>query len=141
MGDSRTMATTDNKQLMQHIFEELAKGNSKPLVESMHDDFRWTVSGKTKWSRTYEGKRAVLTELFGTLRSRLGDKIVTTARRFIAEDDLVVVEARGSNTTREGRPYNNEYCFIFRIEDGKLREVTEYMDTELITAVLDDSES
>jgi ketosteroid isomerase-like protein len=134
------MSTTENKQLLQHIFTELSKANSKPFVESMDDDFRWIVTGNTKWSRTYDGKRCVLTELFDALRSRIGDKITTTAHRFIAEDDLVVVEARGSNTTKAGIPYNNSYCFIFRISDGKLKEVTEYLDTELVTAALGDLE-
>lgn len=132
------MGASENKQLMRHIFTELAKGNSRPLVESMDDDFRWVVTGNTKWSKTYEGKQAVLTELFGVLRSKIGDRIRTVARRYIAEDDLVVVEARGNNTTRAGLSYNNSYCFIFRISEGRLKEVTEYLDTELVTAALSD---
>jgi uncharacterized protein len=130
------MGAAENKQLMQNIFTELSKGNSKPFVESMDDDFRWTVMGNTRWSKTYDGKQAVLTELFGVLSSKMNDRIRTTALRFIAEDDLVVVEARGNNTTKAGKAYNNEYCFIFRIAEGKLKEVTEYLDTELVTAAL-----
>jgi ketosteroid isomerase-like protein len=65
------MGATENKQLMQRIFEELSKGNSEPFVASMADDFRWTVTGTTKWSRTYEGKQSVLMELFGPLRARI----------------------------------------------------------------------
>ena len=132
------MGAAENKELMQRIFTELSKGNSKPFVESMDDDFRWIVTGNTRWSKTYEGKQAVITELFGTLRSKIADNIRTTAHRFIAEDDLVVVEARGNNTTRSGKSYNNAYCFIFRIAGGKLKEVTEYLDTELVTAALGD---
>jgi ketosteroid isomerase-like protein len=132
------MGTTENKQLMQHIFTELSKGNSMPFVESMDDDFRWIVTGNTKWSKTYDGKQSVLTELFGALRSKIDDNIRATAHRYIAEDDLVVVEARGSNTTKAGIPYNNTYCFIFRITEGKLQEVTEYLDTELVTVALGD---
>jgi len=81
----------------------------------------------------------VLTELFGVLRERMADRIRTTAQRFIAEEDLVVVEARGSNKTKTGKAYNNRYCFVFRIAGGKLQEVTEYLDTELVTAALGDS--
>jgi hypothetical protein len=132
------MSASENKQLMQHIFAELSKGNSEPFVESMSDDFRWTVTGSTKWSKTYDGKQAVLTELFGTLRSKISGRIRTTAHRFIAEGDHVVVEARGNNTTKKGRPYNNTYCFVFRIAEGKVKELTEYMDTELVTAALGD---
>jgi ketosteroid isomerase-like protein len=133
------MSELTNKQIMQNIFAELAKGNSKPFVESMADDFRWILAGTLKWSQTFEGKNAVLTELFGLLGSVLTGPVITTAHRFIADGDYVVVEARGNSTTKRGTPYNNTYCFVFRLADGKLKEVTEYMDTELATAVMGDS--
>lgn len=130
------MSATENKQIMQEIFAGLAQGNSRPLVDAMADDFCWTVTGTTKWSKTYAGKQAVLTELFGVLRSRIAGPVRTTAERFIADGDCVVVEARGHNTTTAGQPYNNRYCFVFRLSGGKLKEVTEYLDTELVTAAL-----
>jgi ketosteroid isomerase-like protein len=133
------MCAATNKQIMQDIFAELAKGNSKLFVETMADDFRWILAGTLKWSQTFEGKNAVLTELFGLLGSVLAGPVVTTAHRFIADGDYVVVEARGKNTTKRGTPYNNAYCFVFRLADGKLKEVTEYMDTELATAAMGDS--
>ena len=132
------MIAADNKKLMQEIFSEMSRGNSRPLVENMAEDFCWTVAGTTKWSRTYQGKQAVLNELFSVLRSRMADRIRTIPLRFIAEDDFVVVEARGNNTTITGKPYNNTYCFVFRLAEGKLKEVIEYTDTLLIMKVLDD---
>ena len=130
------MGPAKNKQLIHQIFEELSKGNSEPFVASMANDFRWTVTGTTKWSRTYEGKQSVLVELFGPLGARINGRIRTTAHRLIAEGDYVVVEARGSNITKCGVPYNNNYCFVFRLSDNQLKEVTEYSDTELVTAAL-----
>ena len=130
------MSTAENKRLLQDVFAELAKGNGRPFVDSMADDVRWTVTGQTKWSKTYEGKQAVVTELLGTLRTKIADRQKTIAQRFIAEDDCVVVEARGENMTKLGMPYNNRYCFVFRLADGKVKELTEYMDTELVTAAL-----
>src|SRR5271156_2347383 len=97
------MGAAENKQLLQRIFSALAEGDSRPLVESMADDFRWTVTGTTKWSRTYDGKQEVLRDLFGVLRTRIDGRIRTIAHRFIAEDDYVVVEARGNNKTVEGK--------------------------------------
>jgi len=32
-----------------------------------------------------------------------------------------------------GRPYNNKYMFLMRFRDGKLIEMIEYLDTELVT--------
>ena len=129
--------STENKQLLQDIFTELAKANSRPFVDAMADDFRWTMLGGSKWSRTYDGKQAVINDLFAALRRKM-DRITTIAHRFIADGDHVAVEARGANTTKAGVPYNNTYCFVFRLAGGKLAEVTEYMDTELVTAALGD---
>ena len=130
------MSATENKQLLQNICSELSKGNGKPFVESLADDFRWTIIGSTKWSRTYRGKQEVTAELLRPLFAQFADQYTNTAHRFIAEDDYVVVECRGRVTTKSGRPYNNTYCWVCRVADGKLQELTEYLDTELLTAAL-----
>ena len=130
------MDTQANKQLVQALFAELAKSNPKPFIDAMADDFSWTISGSTTWSRTYAGKQAVVGELFGLLRTLIEGRITTLAHRLIAEDDVVVVEARGRNVAKSGAPYCNAYCMVFTLAGGKLKALTEYMDTELATAVL-----
>src|SRR5579863_9308229 len=74
------MSDLTNKQIIQDIFSELAKGNSRPFVESMANDFRWILPGTNQWSRTFDGKNAVLTELFGMLSSTLTGPVITTAQ-------------------------------------------------------------
>ena len=127
-----------NKQRLQHIFAALAAGNSRPLVDAMADDFRWVVAGRSRWSRTFDGKEAVLTQLFGALRKVIADRVRTEAVRFVADGDVVVVEARGRNVTRAGASYENHYCMVFTLRDGRLRELVEYMDTEYALAALGD---
>ena len=130
------MSAVENKQLLQVIFAELAKGNSRPLVESMADEVCWTVAGSTAWAGTYRGKPSVLQEVLIPLGRRFAQPYRATAERFIAEGDTVAVEARGEATTRAGLAYNNHYCFLYRLAGGKLREITEYCDTALIEAAL-----
>jgi uncharacterized protein len=127
-----SMTTEDNKRLMQRVFDEVARGNSAALIEVLGDDVEWHVTGTTKFSKTYRGKASLMSELIGPLFSQLAEPFVMIADRFIAEDNYVVVETRGKATTKSGRPYNNKYCWVFRIEDGKVKEVTEYMDTQLV---------
>lgn len=131
------MSSAQNKQLMQDAFEHLARGDGRPFAELMADDFRWTITGTTAWSRTYEGKRAVQDQLLRPLFAQFAGRYSNTAQRFIAEGEWVVVQCRGNAETRRGQRYDNEYCYICRFGDGKLREVTEYLDTELVTAVID----
>jgi ketosteroid isomerase-like protein len=132
------MSATDNKKLMQEIFAGLANRNGTLLIERMAEDFRWINIGTNKWSGTFAGKAAVLRDLLGPLRAKLVERSRTVAHRFIVEGDYVIVEARGDNVTRAGQPYNNEYCFVFRLADGKIKEVKEYADTALVDAVLGD---
>lgn len=131
------MSASENKQLLREIFVEMAKGNTKPFGESLAADVRWTLTGATDWSKTYDGIEAVRSELITPLFERFADQYTNTATRIIAEDDTVVVEASGKVTTKSGKPYHNSYCFIFRLADGKIIEVTEYCDTELVSTVLD----
>lgn len=131
------MSATQNKQLLKNIYDEMAKGNTKPFGEAMADDIKWTLKGSTSWSKTYDGKDAVYKELIAPLFEKFDDQYTTELVRMIAEDDLVVVEFEGNVTTKTGKPYNNSYCYIFRVENGKIAEITEYFDTELVSKALD----
>jgi uncharacterized protein len=131
---------SENKELMQRVFAGLARGDGGPFVESLADDFAWTIIGTTSWSGTYRGKRAVLTDLLKPLMARFAD-YRNTAQRFVAEGDHVVVECRGEAMTQAGKPYNNTYCWVCRVSDGWLRELTEYADTELMTSALGERET
>jgi ketosteroid isomerase-like protein len=129
---------TENKQLLQHVFAELAAGNAQPFTDILSEQVQWRITGTTAWSRTFVGKTAVLAELLTPLRARIAGRIQVTADRFIAEGDFVVVEARGRSTTKQGKPYNNSYCWIYRLTNGRVIELTEYMDTALVAEALGD---
>ena len=131
----------DHKQLVTTIFDDLSQGNSRTLIEHLADDVTWTVMGTTPWSKTYVGKASVLNDLLRPLGARLADRYRATAQRIFADGDSVVVQARGQATTKGGLPYNNEYCFIYRFENGAIREVVEYLDTHLVMTALATSPS
>lgn len=130
------MSAADNKRSLQVAFESLANGDGKPFVDLWADDFSWTITGSTAWSRTYRGKDTVRNELMTPLFANFATRYTNTAVRFIAEDDYVVVECRGNVTTKAGQPYNNSYCYVCRMAEGRLKELTEYLDTELVSKVL-----
>jgi ketosteroid isomerase-like protein len=132
------MGTAENRDLIARIFAGLEIGDGRLLFESMAEDFRWIIPGTTKWSKTYEGKEAVANDLMRPLRGKIEGRVKTKAQRIIADGDFVAVEARGENVTKAGEAYCNTYCFVFRLEGGKLKEVTEYQDTELATRALGD---
>jgi len=131
------VTAADNKRLMENVFAELANGNGQPFMDSLADDVRWTVTGTTAWSRTYDGKQKVIDELMRPLFAQFADRYKNTASRIIADDDHVVIECHGEVTTKAGKPYNQTYCYVCRVADGEVRELTEYLDTDLVNRALE----
>ena len=43
-----------------------------------------------------------------------------------AQDDRVVVEFEGNATTCDGTPYCNQYCMVFTMAAGQVKQVNEY---------------
>jgi ketosteroid isomerase-like protein len=124
------------RKRLEFVFSETAKGDWQPFVDVLSEDAEWTVIGSTGWSKTYRGKPQILSDLFAPLRRVLAPPRTSHALYMIAEGNMVAVQGQGKNTTRDGRRYDNTYCWIFAFRDGRVRAVTEYADTELMRSVL-----
>jgi ketosteroid isomerase-like protein len=46
---------------------------------------------------------------------------------------MVALVFDGHATGKNGTDYRQTYCWVLRLEDGRVREGTAYLDTELIT--------
>lgn len=130
------MSPAANKAFVQELLEARARGNPAAFIAAMAEDFVWRIIGSTRWSGEYVGKAAVLERLLKPLYAQLTAPTRIEAKRILADEDYVVVECKGDATTVSGERYANTYCWVIRLADGKLRELTEYMDTALVDRVL-----
>jgi ketosteroid isomerase-like protein len=135
------MSAADNKKLVQEIFAiagdpDPAVREKSLLVANLADDAIWSVTGQYSWSRTFTGKQSIMNDLHGHVRSRLVERGRTIAHRFIADGDIVAVEAKGNNLTKEGQRYDNDYCLVFRFDGGRIKEIREYCDSVLTEKAL-----
>ena len=128
------MPAAENKQLMKSIFEELAKGNSRPYLAALSENFELTVTGQTPWSGTYRGPK--VREFYDAVWANYADRYTTMATNIVADGDCVIVESRGCVTTVRGDLYNNQYCLVFELQDGRITAQREYADTLLVERVL-----
>lgn len=130
------MTAVDNKRLIEEIFADLARGDSSRFVAALAENVTMRVTGQYSWSRTFHGKAALLRDLYGYVRSLMARPGRTIAERIIADGDLVVVEAKGDMETKDGRRYDNDYCLVYRLQDGSIVEIREYQDSTLCERVL-----
>jgi uncharacterized protein len=130
------MSAADNKKLVQQIYTDAANRSGTTFIDNVADDVRWVVTGQYSWSRTFEGRDAIVNDLHGHVRSVLAERARTVAFNFIAEGNYVVVEAKGDNVTKTGVRYDNDYCMIWRLQDGRIKEIREYCDSVLTEKAL-----
>ncbi len=118
----------------KHAVSQLASGTVKPFLDTFADDVAWTIVGTTPWSRTYRGK-AEVRAMLAALQSRIEGPYRMRVERFTTEGDWVIVQGRGDNLLVSGDRYDNTYCWVCRVIEGRLVELTEYMDTALVMRV------
>lgn len=123
---------TDGKKLVMDVMAALADGDDRPFLDAMHNDMKWTWMGSGGLSKTFDGKESVLHELWKSVKTDIARPFRVAATLILAEGDHVVVEGVGNNKTPNGKEYNNRYCWVMKISGGKIVELKEYMDTDLV---------
>lgn len=129
------MTVAENKQTIRAFYAAANRGDTAGFMRYIADDVTWRNMGSTKFSGVFAGKNTLVEKLLTPLFGQLKAGISCTIDNIVAEDEYVVVQLRGRAETKDGRPYNNSYCHIFKLRDGMIVDVSEYMDTELVTSV------
>lgn len=57
-------------------------------------------------------------------------------KKVVAEGDTVVLEFEGDAVLKNGRPYCNQYVFVFTFRDGLICQLNEYFCTVLADKVM-----
>ena len=130
------MSAAANKKLVQQIYADSASRSGTTFADNLAEDAIWVVTGQYSWSHEFRGRDAIQNGLMGHFRSFFAERPRTVAFNFIAEGDYVVAETKGDNVTKTGVRYDNDYCMVWRIEDGKIKMIKEYCDSTLVERVL-----
>jgi ketosteroid isomerase-like protein len=130
-----TDTSESNKQIVLNGYAALKAGNVAGYLDSLSEDVTITYFGNHLFTGTYRGKADIVDNYVPLLLARLDGPIKITVTNAIAEGDQVFVEAQGESRTRDGLSYNNLYGIILKLRGGKIAEIREYMDTELVKKV------
>ena len=131
----RTMTETErNKELTRAFIAAIARGDTDTIVATYADDGRLATMGRTLISGVYT--RDQIAAMAGQVLAAFPQGLEFTIHSMVAEGDRVAVEAESRGPHVSGRLYNNHYHFLLRWRDGRLVELKEYMDTEIVTDIL-----
>lgn len=129
------ISTEQLKQTVNAFFDALAAADAEHIVSFYAADGECWTSGNTLISGTLN-REQILAGASAVL-DVFPDKLSFVIDSMTAEGLKVAVEARSEGLHISGQQYRNFYHFLFEFnEDGKLRRLKEYMDTEAVTDVL-----
>ena len=129
-----TSLSEQNRQRAIRFIECLSAGDTEGFLAFYHPDATLWTSGRTLISGRYNLEE-ISTSAVGVLDAfPNGLKFTITATT--AEGERVAVEAESRGDHSSGQHYHNRYHFLFRFKDGRIIELKEYMDTELVSDIL-----
>lgn len=130
------MGTAENKQLVAEAFARWEKGEGTAF-DIVAEDMRWTITGSSTLAGTWTSKSRFMTEVLSPIAARLEEMIRPTVESVTAEGDTVVVHWRGHAVALDGVPYDNEYCWIMRVQGGEVVDVVAWFDTPPLNELID----
>jgi ketosteroid isomerase-like protein len=130
------MTAEEKKELVTRTWAAIGKGEIKSAFANMSDDVSWLVPGNLPGvSGLKRGKEEILKFMSG-VGDTFPEGLQSEIRKVHCDGDTVVVELTNRGKVRNGKQYENEYCFVFELEDGKIRRIREYVDTQKAREIL-----
>jgi uncharacterized protein len=123
------MTAEQNKELVTKTWRAFISGDLDTALANMSDEISWVIPGNLpNVSGLKRGKDAIRT--FGKGVGVAFPKGLNSEIHKVhaTDDNTVILELTNQGKAANGKDYRNEYCFIFEVENGKIRRVREYVD-------------
>jgi ketosteroid isomerase-like protein len=126
---------TSNGELVRNAFAAWEAGDNRAFFGIVAPDVTWRVIGTTAVSGTYHSKKEFL---IGTaaISDAFAEPLVAKVVAVHEAGDTVVLQWQGTSRGRNGTPYDQSYCWVMKVADGKVTDVVAYLDTALLERLL-----
>ena len=133
--------SSEPRALVERAVDALGRGDVETLASYLDDDVTWEAVGQDFFpgGPRFVGKESCLRDLAPAAAAVFDMSTFDLhVRGIVADGSTVVVEFVLSATTTRGRRYENTYCMVFTVAQGRIRTVREYTDTRYSKRVLFD---
>jgi len=118
-----------NKELVTEFLKRFGCNDVPGVLDMMDDDCTWWIGGKAELFPLAGVKsKGEMREILGAIVQPMPNGMEMRLRAMTAEGERVAAEVESYGEASNGRIYNNDYHFLFRIRKGKMIEVKEYLD-------------
>lgn len=133
------MTTETTRALVQDYYAALGKNDRARLLEILAPDCRW-IPPATAPLAPLDSAEAIADALGSKIVKQMFDlsqPFNLEIRRMVVDGDVAVVQQRLTATARAtGKPYDNQYCWVYEVRDGRIAHIEEYADTLLAARIM-----
>lgn len=131
--------TAENERIITNAFETWENG-TYIFGEILAPDVSWTIHGSGPVAGTYTDMDSFVEQAAIPLTSRLATPLIPEVHNIWSVDDTVIIRFDGSATTTSGAPYENQFIWIFRMENGLVAEAEAFLDLMAYDVVIQNNE-
>jgi uncharacterized protein len=118
------------EEYVREHFEFLKTADYIPFWNRIADEPSFTITGTdSPHSGTYTTKAEIAEKAYKDITSCLAKPMLGEIRMVLVSGEWAVVELFSYSEAKNGRPYNQELCWVCRYLDGKIVEARVYLDS------------
>lgn len=118
------------QQTVESFFRALESQNLEALVATFDENIIQTMPlAPNNFPKEIRGKENLHNQYSGVMDF---DQSYDRTYFATADPSTILVKFEGSITTSEGKPYNNSYVNVFKVEDGLITEIIEYFNPNIL---------
>ena len=127
---------TSRRDLIRRTYEGSSEENGRNLLAVLHPDVEWTEAEGFPYAGTYVGVDALMAGVFARLASEwIGYR--AEVHTYLADGDRVAAFGVYSGTYKAtGKTMRAAFAHLYEIQDGKIRRMTQYVDTVMVAKAL-----
>jgi ketosteroid isomerase-like protein len=131
-------SAAQNERVVRDFFTVLSSGDLESIRKTLHPDASWTPMVKSvPGAGVHAPRDAIVDKFLAPVRGLFEDgDPKTTIDNIFAKGNVVCVESRGKGKLRNGKLYENQYCWVIEVKDGLVWKIREYMDSHYVMSVL-----
>ena len=122
--------TRTNVETIQQAFADFAAGNIQGILDVCTNDVVWTGAENptVPMAGTFKGKEGVM-DFFSKLAENVEFSSFEPKEFFSDKNAVIVLGTEATKVKKNGKAFQDNWCMIFRMRDGKMYHYEVFGDT------------
>ncbi|MFF0588583.1 nuclear transport factor 2 family protein [Streptomyces sp. NPDC003781] len=132
------MTSTDAKSVVLAYLKAIDERDAEAIGATLWEDAEFRIPGEHALAGTWVGMDEILNKFMLPLMELFSTEVPYTIEisQVVAEGDTVVLDCVARAASRSGLPYEANIVSVFTLQDGRIKAMREFFDTQYFVRTL-----